>query len=251
MLMYGRKLIRTAQTSFPAAVDFRFRAQNIYYRLTKRLFKPDFLGATRFRLDQKLIIDIGAYRGQSIISFMNTIDRPRIIAFEANPTLAKGLQSEFAKDKNIAIYDCALGENDQEAILYIPYYKGYILDGIASLHYEAAADWPNSDRFYFFDKSKLEIKRRKIKIRTLDSFELHPALIKLHAQRHEIKILHGATETIKISRPIILAAWTWPELNDYLSNLGYERFAFVKGEFIRDKDSTFNWFLLKEHKVLI
>jgi FkbM family methyltransferase len=242
-----KKIVRTVQVQFPALVEAKFAFHDAFFRSTGMLYKADYGGLRHFDLAGKLLLDIGANRGQSITAFKNAVKSPKIVAFEPNPRLAANLVKRYAHDSNVSIVESALCEREQDITLYMPYYNGFMLDGLASLKLDEARDWPNAERFYFFKPQNVAIETYNVKGRTLDSFGLRPSLIKLHIQRSEIEALRGATETLK-SRPIIMSAWPWPALVEFLAGRGYAYYAYINGSFVPNRRSYMNWFLLPEHQ---
>jgi FkbM family methyltransferase len=243
-----KKVLRTVQVQFPSLVEAKFAVHDYYFRSTGTLHKSDFGGLRHFDLAGKLLLDVGANRGQSITAFKNTVRSPKIFAFEPNARLAADLVQRHIDNKNVSILNVALCETQREITLHVPYYNGFMLDGLASLKLEEARDWPNAERFYFFNPRKVVVKTYRVQGRTLDSFGFQPALIKLHIQRSEIEALMGAADTLKSCRPIIMSAWPWPALIDYLAERGYAYYGYVGGRFISNHRSYMNWFLLDEHR---
>jgi FkbM family methyltransferase len=248
---YLKKAARTIQVRFPAATDAKFLLQNAFYRRSGLLFRPEYGGLRHFDLTGKLLIDIGANRGQSIIAFQNTVRSAKIVAFEANPYLAERLKADFAADSDITIHSFALAADSTEINIFEPYYGAYRFDGLASVHVQEAAGWLNADRIYFFDRQKVHTVRYRVAARSLDSFALAPALIKMHVQRAEIEVLKGSEKTLDRHRPIIMSAWPWPQLIDNLAKLGYSYYGYKRGRFIPRIRGYMNWFLLAEHELCL
>jgi FkbM family methyltransferase len=243
-----KKALRTVQVQFPALVEAKFALHDHFFRSTGILYKSDLGGLRHFDLAGRVLLDVGANRGQSIVAFKNAVSSPKVVAFEPNARLAADLVQRYAGDANVSILDVALGEAEREIILHVPFYNGFMLDGLASLKLEEAKNWPNAERFYFFNPRNVKIETYRVKCRTLDSFGLQPALIKLSIQRFEIEALMGASETLKTCRPIIMSAWPWPELIEYLAARGYSYYGYDGHRFIAGRRSYMNWFLLDEHK---
>jgi FkbM family methyltransferase len=242
-----RKLALTVQVQFPPLIAAKFAGENVVCRATGLLYRKEFGGLRHFNLSDKVIVDIGASHGQSIIAFKNAARRPRIVAFEANPRLAASLASRYAKDPNVQIVSCAIGAEECHALLYEPSYRGCRLDSLGSFDRKYAFDWINGDRIYFYDEKKKSVTAHLVQTRKLDSFKLQPTLIKLSIQRSEIAALEGARETIKIYRPIIVSAWPWPDLIDYLAAIGYSFRSYDGNGFPSGRPNYMNWFLLPEH----
>lgn len=245
---FGKKLSRSMQVFFPRLVEAKFVVHHWFYRRTGRLFKADYGGLTCFPWRTQLLLDIGANRGQSIVAFQNAVPNCQIVAFEANAFLADRLTARFADDVRVRIEACALTAEPGSVTLYMPSYNGWPFDGLASLHRCEAEGWLNADRLYWFDSRKLVIHESRVPARTLDSFGLEPVFMKLHVQRSEIGVLYGARETLRKHRPVLLSAYPWGALIEFLARRGYEPHAFHRGRFIAGKlGREFTWFLLEEH----
>lgn len=243
-----KKILRTLQVQFPGLVEAKFAAHDAFFRSTGLLYKADYGGLRHFNLAGKLLLDVGANRGQSITAFKNAVQRPKVIAFEPNSRLAANLRQRYVGDEDVSVVDVALCDREREFDLHLPYYKGYMLDGLASLKLEEARDWANTERFYFFDPEKVKVETYRVQGKTLDSFGFQPALIKLSIQRSEIEALMGAAKTLASYRPLIMSAWPWPQLIAYLADLGYCYYGYSGGRFVPGRLSYMNWFLLEEHK---
>ena len=242
-----KKLFRSTQVLFPGAVDAKFALHDWIHRRSGRLFKKDFGGLRHFDLQGRLIVDVGANRGQSIRAFKNAAPGCRVIAFEPNRVLADRLTARYAGDPNVEIEPSALSDQPGELTLHIPFYRGFLFDGLATTD-PKVDKWFDRDRFYFFNPAKVLIETFTVAARPLDSYELSPSLIKLHAQRAEVLILRGAEKTIvKHYCPIIIAAWAWAEEIAVLRALGYFPFGYVGGSFRADAIGEYTWFLLPRH----
>ncbi|MCK1328792.1 MULTISPECIES: FkbM family methyltransferase [unclassified Bradyrhizobium] len=246
-----KKVLRTLQVQFPGLVEAKFAVHDGFFRSTGLLYKSDYRGLRHFDLAGRVLLDVGANRGQSITAFKNAVDRPKIIAFEPNARLAANLAQRYIDDEDVSVLEVALCEREREFDLHLPYYKGFMLDGLASLKLEEARDWPNAERFYFFNPRQVKVETYRVQGKTLDSFGFEPALIKLSIQRSEIEALMGAAETLSSCRPIIMSAWPWPTLIAYLADRGYSYYGYLGGRFVPGRLSYMNWFLLEEHKAQV
>jgi hypothetical protein len=69
-------------------------------------------------------LDIGANRGQTIVSIRLYKPVAPIVAFEPNPILARRLTKRYAGDRNITIHSFGVGLERGHFDLYVPYYRG-------------------------------------------------------------------------------------------------------------------------------
>jgi len=241
-----KKFFRSTQVLFVGAEDAKFAAHNWVHRRIGRIYKQELKGLRHFDFRNKLLLDVGANRGQSIVAFKNAAPGCRVIAFEPNRMLADRLITRYADDRNVQVEPCALSNEPGTLTLYVPSYRNFLFDGLASIVPEVDK-WFDRERFFFFNPAKVSVQVSTVFARTLDSYDLDPALIKLHAQRAEIFILQGAERTIAKHRPIILAAWAWEDEIAILAGWGYSPYGYRRGSFHAGVIGEYTWFLLPEH----
>jgi FkbM family methyltransferase len=167
-----KKLIRTVQTEFPALASVKPRLQIRVGHLFHHPHERDFRLFRHLDIDAPVALDIGANRGQSLMSLWVTCRDPRITAFEPISGLAQKLRDSTPPGL-VHVEQVALSHEPGEALIHIPVYNGYVYDGLASLS-EDDARWLDEDRVYRYRPDKLEIVTETVEIRTLDSFDLDP-----------------------------------------------------------------------------
>jgi FkbM family methyltransferase len=234
-----KRILRSVQTYFPGLQDFRF---GLHIRLLRALalpYRKEYLGVRAFHVPNALFIDIGANRGMSISTLRTMKPDARIIGFEPNYHLVEKMRRLFASDGDIRIEPFGLGDKEDELTLYVPVYRGYCFDGLASLYRENAERWLNPDRLWGFDPSKLVIEEMRVQIRTLDQFDLAPFLVKIYAQGHEQEIIRGAERTIKSYTPVILMPGHDEGADELLRKFGYHRYAWLGNKFVREGNRGF------------
>jgi FkbM family methyltransferase len=252
-----RKVIRSILLRFPALLDVKYDLLETYYATTKTVYLKNLEGLRHFDLADKLIVDVGANRGQCIRAFKNMQPAARITAFEPVPFLSETLARRFADDPSMCIESCALSDEPGIVDIHVPFYDGFMFDGMASIDAGDIAGAMNTNRFFRFDETKLTTSTYSVPCRTLDAYHLAPSVMKLHAQRHEIQIIKGATDTIRLHRPIIMSAWAWKEEIDLIQDFGYAEYTYDNGRFalfdrgVKNDEVEFTWFLLPEHTELI
>jgi FkbM family methyltransferase len=241
------KTVRTLQTQLPFIVDAKAAGQDRLHRLRRRPHDPDFLALRSFDVDRPLVLDVGANRGQSITSFVLTCRDPEIIAFEPISRLAGRLR---ARDHGsmVRVEQCALGGEPAQLDIFIPVYGGYVYDGLASLD-EEAAHWLNADRIYRYRPDKLELRRETVEVRTLDSYQLSPDVIKIDVQGTEDAVVAGGHETLRRSEPVLLIEAPSDELVADVTGLRYRPYAFRDGRLLEDQLGHVNTYFLTEQRV--
>jgi FkbM family methyltransferase len=202
-------------------------------------YRSEYRAVRRFDVQKPLFIDVGANRGMSISALRTMKSDARIVGFEPNYHLAEKMRHLFANDRDIRIEPFGLGSNDDELTLYVPVYRGYRFDGLASIYRQTAERWLNSDRVLGFDPSKLVIEEMSVQIRTLDEFDFAPFLIKIYAQGYEQEIIRGAAETIKRCSPVIVMPGHDKGTDHLLRTFGYNRYSWIGDRFVREANKGF------------
>jgi FkbM family methyltransferase len=243
-----KKVARSIQVLAPGLQEVRYTLSRRALELSGRTWRSDANALRYFRIETPVIVDIGANRGFSISGFQTLKKNARIIAFEPLSSLADVLRSRYENRADVTIHCCALGSDDAEMTIYIPVYRGFVFDPLASLDYDQAANWINSSRFYFFDANKLKIREEHVKVRRLDDFAIEPDVIKIYAQGHEPSIVQGARATILRYEPAIIAPARIPQTDSCLRELGYARYGFQDAMLNSELEGrTMSWYLRPKH----
>ena len=216
-----KKAARSLQVGGPGLQDLRYLIQRKVLRLFGRAWRPDAEAVWYFGMEVPTIVDIGANRGFRIDSFLLLRPNASIIAF--------GPTSEFGRNATHPLlgtgerFDTFLRTWKRPGAVgnlsYVPIYRGVRWDALASLKHAEAANWVNSDRFYFFDPSKLRIEEESTVVRTLDSFSLKPDIIKILTQRTSPSSFREARRQSECE-PAIMAPARIPSVNESLVKFG-------------------------------
>lgn len=221
-----RRHLRAWQTRFPILQDAKPDAQRRINQLLKRPFDRDFQVLRYLAPEQgECFVDIGANRGQSIDAIRLYHPRQPVVAFEPNSLLAARLRRRFARDAGVAIHDVGLSDIDHEAPLHVPFYRGWMFDGLASFDREAAATWLDSGRLPGFDPGLLRIETVRCVLRQLDSFDLNPVFIKIDVQGFEAQVLRGGEKTLVRCHPLLMIE-DGAHLVGWLETRGFAAYAF-------------------------
>jgi len=219
--------MRGLQSRFPALVDAKASLQRFVRRTLRLPFERDFSILSHWRPEPgEVFLDIGAHRGQSVDAIRLYHPGALIHAFEPNVHLAGGLARLFEDDPALAVYACGLGDRDEARRLFVPVYRSFVYDGLASFDPDQSANWLNAETVAGFDPGQLEIMAGEARTFTLDMLGLEPGFIKLDAPGWMAAVLAGAKATLKRCAPVILmqteaqADWVLTE------ELGYTRAAF-------------------------
>jgi FkbM family methyltransferase len=179
----------------------------------------DFHAFSGLRVREPVVADVGANRGQSIDSFRYVLEAPRIHAFEPNTALADHLD---AAGTAASVHNVALGERAESLTLLVPRYGHTEWDTRATLQREIAEDFLSPEYFAWFREGRATIVEYTIQVRTLDSFDLAPDILKIDAEGAATGVVRGGRRTIRDHMPILLVEDADDDVAAELAHLGYQ-----------------------------
>jgi FkbM family methyltransferase len=248
--MNFKAFARFCYATFPGVAPIRFGLMDL---TAKYLVKPEFMGLRWISpVGTGLIIDIGANRGQSVAALKRFAPRSRIVAFEPDPRSFQVLLNRYRDDSTVTIHNFALGDKSEVITFYCPTYGRWACEGMGATTRQAATEWlSDPNRMFCYDHRKLKVAECQVVCRTLDSFNLAPTVIKLHAQAAEVSILRGARQTIDQHKPALMCAFPSVDVIDLCRDMGFNPYAYRNGTLVQDAISpperTFTWFLMEKH----
>ena len=152
-----KKVLRTAQTYAPHLLDAKAWTQRTVRQKLRIPSEASYRAFECFPLAPgDAFLDIGANRGQTIASIRLYKPVAPIVAFEPNLVLARRLTERYARDQNVTIHPFGLGLERGHFDLHVPYYRGFMFDGLASFDWAAAHDWLSEETIYGFDPAAPE-----------------------------------------------------------------------------------------------
>lgn len=133
---------------------------------------------------EEIFVDVGAFDGRVSQAFLRLPEVPggRAIAIEGDPINLKILRQRVAAEPS-------LGDRIQ------------VLDAVISSHTTQVKFCSGLG----YASQIHPLGKVVVPTVTLDTLELQPSILKLHVEGAEMDVLDGATETIKVERPIIIA----------------------------------------------
>ncbi|MCV7227511.1 FkbM family methyltransferase [Mycolicibacterium komossense] len=245
-----KKAVRTAQTYAAPLVDIKAWGQRELRRI--RHSPSD----SCYRAFEKLpvatgrqFLDIGANRGQTIDSFRLYQKATPILAFEPSAVLVRRLVKQYSEDPAVTIHPFGLGHENGHFDLFVPFYRGFMFDGLASFDYDSAHDWLNSEHIYGFKERHLKIEKIRCEVRIWDEVETSPDLVKIDVQGYEASVLRGGLQTIRNHRPTFLLENNSEFLHeDILFAEGYRRASYTNSRMILGELGAKNTFYFPEEK---
>jgi FkbM family methyltransferase len=219
------RVLREVQSRFGFALESKAYLQRQVRRLARRPFEPEFCVTGHIDFTNRCAVDIGANRGQSIDAIRLFNPACPILAFEPNAMLAEKLTRQFRHDAAVKIHNLGLGNEKGQLALHVPFYRGFMYDGLASMKREEAAGWLNAETMWNFDPEKLRVEESRCDIARLDDLDLNPAFVKIDVQGFESNVLNGGRETLERHKPVVLIENN-PDAEALLTSWGWTAFGF-------------------------
>ena len=139
--MSVKKALRTLQVEFPFLLDLKFRSMRAFQLLLRMPFERDFSGIPKLSPPPDAVfLDVGANRGQSTDAILMMHPGATAHLFEPNEQLHAKLRRRFRDQPNITVHNFGLGDEDTEAEFFIPFYKRWMFDGLASFDEKEARE---------------------------------------------------------------------------------------------------------------
>jgi FkbM family methyltransferase len=238
-----RKAIRTVQNYFPALEE----TKNEFYHQTRKhlgfVHEPDFAVLKHLPVQENdLFLDVGANRGQSILAMRRFRPGARIISFEPNPLMFRWLEEHFEDDANLTVMNFGLAATAQERTLYVPSYRGFVYDGVATFSREKAFEYLSPETLYRFDRDLLTVDQMVCRTRPLDSLSLAPTFVKIDVEGCEHEVISGGMQTLRRHKPVLMIERFYdnPRLMDLLEELRYMPVVEIDGRFVEGQSDLLN-----------
>jgi len=217
------------------------------------IHEADFLCFKKMFKDKKNIVDIGANRGQSIVSFKSMFPDATLHSFEANRLFIPVLDEVSQWYDNVTIYPFGLGKEAGTLDFMVPDVDGiqYLEEG--STRPDAfEKPWvierlANYGKFLKFNTTCVDIKRAD------DILKKIPIdIIKIDVEGAEYDVLSGMEEIIKRYVPLFLIENSdWENVTQFLTEKGYVCFQYLAEtqKLIRLREACMNSFYIHRSKM--
>lgn len=199
-----------------------------------------------------VVLDIGANRGQSIVSLKQLFPDSTIHAFEPNPLFFPVLERlGEIYEGTLTVHQFGLSSRDTSVAFYVPW--------VGDVPYLEEA----STRRDYFEKPWVEEKFRirgelrlettTVNVRRGDEFRLNPDIVKIDVEGAEFEVLRGLRDTVQTHAPILLVENSaWETVTPFLAELDYAPYRW-EGEhqrFVPFYGATTNTFYFRQSHVL-
>ena len=225
-------VLRDFQSRFGFLLDTKASLQRDLRRLLKKPFEAEFSLIAAISDCDGQFLDVGANRGQSIDAIRLFKPDASIIAFEPNGLLVEKLTRRFANEKFVSIISAGLSDQSGSGELFVPFYRQFMYDGLASFDYEEARNWLNEKTVWRFKSRRLQVRSVPCELKVMDDLNLMPAFVKIDVQGFEKSVLMGGQVTLETHKPLIILENN-PDAGDWLRAKGWVSYAFQQGRLER------------------
>jgi FkbM family methyltransferase len=131
-----------------------------------------------------VIFDVGANVGQSVESYLEIFEAPRIASFEPSSACFRELESKFAGRSGVTVRQCALGPD--VATCELDVYEFSVLNSVLPM------DRSGTNRFH----DRKPIGKERVPVLTLDRVAeeynaSHIDVLKIDTQGYDLQVLRG------------------------------------------------------------
>ena len=184
---------------------------------------PDYLGLpVACAAPVRVVLDVGANRGQSIVSLKTVFPNAAVHAFEANPLFRQCLEALAASyGDSVRVHAYGLGRGEGRLRFYVPSVGDdvYLEESSTRLD-QFSKPWIVEK---FRARGELRLRESLVDIRTGDELQLTPDIVKVDVEGAELDVLVGLQETIARSLATLLVENSdWNGVTPFLASLGYK-----------------------------
>lgn len=170
------------------------------------------------------ILDIGANRGQSIVSFKNILPGARILSFEANPIFYPILEEVASWYDKVKVYGFGVGSVDKQLRMSIT-----VVDSFEYLE-EGSIDPDEFDKAWVKERlhsygKHITYKKINVNIRTLESqmLDFDIEIVKIDVEGAELDVLMGMNSILQKNNPVFMIENSdYDKITNFLRRKGYD-----------------------------
>ena len=184
-----------------------------------RLFEPELLLLKDFIKKGDRVFDVGANAGEYTYVFEKLAGPGFVYSFEPIPKLFNELKRLFPK---VNLFKIALSDKENITQFKIPVIDGNKFETRGKLDVDYVEPGELSSEIIEVECKTLDLFVKQNSIKRLD-------FIKIDVEGHELKVLHGADQTIKLLNPVILIEieqrhhnFSINKIFDYIESLNYK-----------------------------
>ena len=155
------------------------------------------LKKTDLNMKDSCIIDVGAFDGNSSLTFSKIFPDTNILGFEANPQAYQTAKNNTSKHSKIELHHTAISNKNEKMTFYVTSNK--VSSSLNKLNHI-----PTNSADY---KKELDvIEKVEVEARKLDEFTKNKkvALLKVDTQGHELEVLEGSKQTLMQTRFVLI-----------------------------------------------
>jgi len=202
----------------------------------------------KLNLDQKIIFDVGSHEGETLNFLMKIFPQAKYFGFEPQKKCFKKLKKKFLFNKNVKVFNCALGQKNQSKTLYynsLSTTSTFSLINSKSKHYKIKSFFLSSKFAGFYGKQKVKVKTLAQMIRVLKIKKIE--LLKIDTEGHELEVLKGLKSNIKNIKIIFIEhnftdyylKYNLKEIVSFLKKNKFKNIVGVKFPFMQYSDEIY------------
>lgn len=144
-----------------------------------------------------VIIDIGAFDGETAIQFSKAFPKTKIIAFEANSEILPITKKKCSKFNNIEVLNFAISDRNETLNFYITH------NAVSSSLNEVNTFTMDIEEYNNEIKLKNKLSVPAIPLDECSNIE-KVLLLKIDTQGHELKVIKGEEKTLKKTKFVLI-----------------------------------------------
>ena len=151
----------------------------------------------------------------------------------------------------VELVNLGLGLASERRTLFVPQYRGFVYDGLATFSETAARAYLSAETLYGFDARLLSIQSHVCQTEPLDSFGMAPSFIKIDVEGCEHEVLEGGIDTLRRHEPVLMIERFYENeaVLRILAALGYQEVVERGGRFAPGEAAGLNMFWMTPRRL--